>query len=251
MKFLSLLLACVSLALLAGTVEAAITITTDNIEADAVAFLGYDNQFFIGTTIPTHTTLNAAAGDVYSKNAIDWDVSGGQTVLSLGVDHKRTGDLASYAATANPLNALTFVANSNEPYELSGFYNVTDVGASGYDQIYADLLDVVSGDLFVNEQDSQSTPNQHFILGGTGGDLINNLYGSPTGNLIAGHTYQLFFGLFTGAPFAADSGASALGNITLKIGTATATPEPLSVIVWGGLILGVVVVARRVKFLQS
>ena len=144
---------------------------------------------FTGSTIPTHTTLDPVNGDAYSKNTIDWYVSGSQTNLSLGVDHRRTGTQYSYASSYAILN---FTANSNEPYELSGYYDVSDVGANGEVNLNVQLIDVTSNvKPFVNVQYSKSTPNEQFVLGSAGGDFFNTLAGGLTGNLIAGHNYQL------------------------------------------------------------
>jgi hypothetical protein len=172
---------------------------------------------FTGNTIPTHTTLDPVNGDAYSKNAIDWYVSGGRTILSLGMDHQRTGAQYSYASS---YAILKFTANSNEPFDLSGYYDVSDVGANGEVIVNVKLTDLTSSAiLFFNKQYSKSTPNEQFVLGGTGGDFSNTLTGGLTGNLIAGHNYVLDAYGQIQAYSAADSGATVLGNFTLAIGT--------------------------------
>ena len=251
MKFLSRFLACLSLCLVPASAKAGVTMNSSNVYAEAYdAVSSGVADSFSGSTIPTHTTLNPVNGDAYSKNAIDWYESGGQTILSLGMEHKRTGTQYSYASSYAILN---FIANSNEPYELSGYYDVSDVGANGEVNLTAQLIDLTSNaNLFFNVQYSKSTPNEQFVPGGTGGDFSNTLIGSLTGNLIAGHIYQLNTYGHIQAYIATDSGASALGNFTLKIGEAAAVvPEPLSLLVWGVVALTIVAVHRSKLLTKS
>jgi hypothetical protein len=185
-------------------------------------------QVFSGTTIPTSTTLNVVDGNTHSKNVIDWSVNGGQTILSFDMDHKRNGSVSSLGQT--DVTPLTFTANANEPFELSGYYNVTDIGASGSGVgMFAQLVDETAGTApFSNTQNSRNTINEQFVLGETGGDDFNFLVGSLTGNLVAGHVYIFHFGYNIGSTPFENSGASALGNLTLKIGT---VPEPSSILI--------------------
>jgi hypothetical protein len=241
------LLASILFVSIAATAQASITISNSPIYAVAETGGASAGNFFNGTTIPTSTTLDAIVGNVYSKNTIDWSVNGAQTILSFDMDHMRVGAAGSYAQTYG--SWLTFTANNNEPYELSGYYNVTDVGTSGYVSLFTHLHDVTANaDLFFNQQYSLNTINEQFVVDDTDGDNYNSLIGSPTGNLIAGHDYELYFeGLVYAYPDA-DAGASALGNFTLTIGIANDTvPEPLSLLVWSGLFLGAVAARARVR----
>ena len=146
---------------------------------------------------------------------------------------------------------LVFTANSAGSYQLSGGYSVTDAGVPGSAFIFAQLLDTTANEvLFENEQVSAATPNQQFVLGGTDGDT-HVLIGRLTGTLIKDHIYQLTAGEAIQATEPDDMGASALGNITLTIDTAATVPEPLSLMVWVGLILGAGIVAHHGKFSES
>jgi hypothetical protein len=217
MRFLAFLIAI----FVAASVEAsAITITRNDFLAIANDEINdLESETSQGTAIPTSTTVDAIDGNAHSKNVINWSISGGQTILSYEVDHTRTGTVESNSTSETP-SPIEFTANSSEPYELSGFYNVTDVGASGTVIYGCTLYDVTSGNiLFENSQGSRNTTNEQFVLGGAGGDFYNEVNGTLTGNVIAGHAYQLVFGFRISTWPNADSGASALGNFTLAIGT--------------------------------
>jgi hypothetical protein len=224
--YLVLFLACGSAILLAGNAEAGISVTNSSFRA-----LAYDaidpgvNTDFNGTAVPTSTTVDAVDGDTYSKNKIDWSLSGTQTIFSFDVDHKRNG--SDIATASSRSNYLDFTANSNEPYVLSGYYNVTDVGPSGFAGLYGGLTDLTSdADVFFSNQVSYNTANVHYVLGGTGGET-NSAFGSLTGNLIAGHNYEFAFESAIQVVTGPNLGASALGNITLTIGF---VPEPSTLV---------------------
>jgi len=228
MKFGSLFLACLLVCFSAASADAGITMSSSNVYAEAYDAISSGNAIvFTGSAIPTHTTLDPVNGDAYSKNAINWYESGSQTILSLGVDHRRTGTQYSYASS---YAVLKFTANSNDPYEMSGWYDVSDVGANGEVNLDVQLVDLTSNvKPFDNRQYSKFTLNEQFLLGSTGGDFFNTLAGGMTGSLIAGHNYQLNAYVQIQAYAAADSGASSSGNFTLKIGTAV-VPEPMTLL---------------------
>lgn len=230
MKLFTIAVAC-SVILFAANVKADITIISSFIASEVYEpGSGFSYSTFNGTAIPTHTMLNAVSGGNQSSTAIDWDVIGGQTILSHGLDHQRSGVVDSYSASYH-FPAMTFTANATEPYEFSGFYNVTDVGGPGSVFMEVDLYDLtISAGVFRNRQVSYGTLNEQFIVGGTGGDDSNYLVGSPTGVLIAGHSYSLEPRISMSAYLYADSGATASGNISLKIGT---VPEPATLLPLG------------------
>ena len=84
MKLLILSLACLPIVLLAGTAEAGTLDPGSNVSAWAAT-----TEFLLPAAkllrrlIPTHTTVNATDGAVYSKNNIDWYLSGDQTIRFL------------------------------------------------------------------------------------------------------------------------------------------------------------------------
>lgn len=231
MKLLSLSLACVAIALTFGTADASISLSNSlgdsKVEAQITSFV---ETVFTGTTIPTHTTVDKTDGAATSNNNVDWYVSGDQTILSLDMNHSRPGTGSSLAQT---LLFLNFTAIDNGTYELSGYYDVTDVGDPGRTTLYGQFYDITASEsLFWNESESLLSNASHEL------GVSGFMFGSLTGNVIAGHEYQ-FYGFATIHAYPDDnSGASAVGNITLKIGTADANgalPEPFSLMVWVGL----------------
>jgi hypothetical protein len=214
--------------LVAANTEASITINSSRTYAFAEAVA----QLFVGTTIPTHTTLNVTSdGGNINKTTIDWSSGDGQTIFSFDMDHYRPGTQYSRTETELEAGGLKFTANSNEPYKLSGYYDATDVGAPGDLQMYVELKDLgTQATLFSNKQESNSTHNEQFALGSMGGDYVNSLSGSLAGDFIVGHSYLLTAVVFIEAYPDRDSGVSALGNITLKIGT---VPEPSTLLLIG------------------
>jgi PEP-CTERM motif len=227
MKAFISFLACLSLSLIAATAEA--TITTFNAffyaeKAVEGGFGGGDEVADLNSrTIPTSTTVNVGNLNYHSDNSINWFVNSGQTVLSFDMDHKRPGGVSQFARTRF---GLVFAVNSNEPYELSGFYNATDVASSGSVWLSVELKadsPTNSTTMTLDKQVSSNTINEQFVVGCAGGDSINESLGSLTGTLFPGYIYGFNYTIYTEATPDADSGASAFGNITLKIGT---VPEP-------------------------
>lgn len=220
------------------TSHAAVTITESNIVATAYNGSEFDDGFFQGTTVPTiFGQSNALISNGQSFNSINWTIGGGQTMLSFGIEHVRVGTQGAYSVTQG---WVWFTVSENTSYDLSGWYSVTDVGSeSGTVSSFVVLDDLTLSDhLFYGQQVSQSTPNEHFVVGATGGDSDTTLIGSLTGSLLEGHDYLLHFSYSTVGRPDPDSGASASGNVTLSIGTADPTgsvPEPAGVAVWSVL----------------
>ena len=74
-------------------------------------------------------------------------------------------------------------------------------------------------------QQSSSAPNESFVVGEHGGDTQDALLGSPSGVLLAGHTYRLASQFFIQANRTLESGATAVGDLHFNI-----TPDLVSVI---------------------
>jgi hypothetical protein len=209
------------------TAQASITINETSLDAQATEPNGQVEQYFYGTSIPTSTTVSAVVGSAHNNTTINWSFSGGQTILSFDMDHKRpAGGSAAQTYMGIGAAVMSFTANADAAYTVSGFYNATDVGKIGfvYEGIW--LHDITANiPLFDNSQESRNTANEQFVVGETGGDTSNSLSGSSTGILIAGHEYSLNFEYFIFPHLFGDSGASALGNATLTIND-IAAPEP-------------------------
>jgi len=229
MKVFISFLACLSLAVSIADAQAEITINSNWVTVTASYNPYFDEKNFQGTTIPASATVSAVAGSNSNDDTINWSFSGGQTILSYDMNHRRTGNQYSFVRTEN--TRLEFTADSDEPYQITGYYNIAHVGRNGIASLQVRLIDQTDGvDRFWNWQTSVSTKNEQFVVGGKGGDSTNVLQGSLTGNLIAGHVYNFYFKCVTSAYPATDSGASALGNITLTIGT---VPEPSTLMLLG------------------
>ena len=122
-------------------------------------------------------------------------------------------------------------------YAATGSYSVLDSeGRRAYFNVF--LFDHTDGlALFRNIQESFSTSNQSFTLGGTVNAGSTNV-GSLTGTLIAGHDYGLHYQIFIQSFPATSAGATALGNLSLSFAV---VPEPSTALLLGlGLVgLGV------------
>ncbi len=222
------------------------SVQIDESKIVAIAFDGDsadDVAEFNGTTIPTSAELlDAMVGDTFSRNVIDWSTSGGQTILSLTMSHERTGSTA-FNVNGETTSSITFTVNANANYELSGSYEVADVGADDPGAVFllGELYDVaVPGvPLFSNYQTSYSTTNEQFTLGEENGDDVpfgNYLTGSLMGNLTIGHTYVWTSDALI-ASLGSSLGASASGDVSLKIvdivDNGGAVPEATSFLIWG------------------
>jgi hypothetical protein len=212
---------------LADAVQASITITDHTTQSSAHDGDGmHEFVTFSGTAIPTSTSITATDGDSVSTTTINWSTTGIQTVLSFDIQYERMGTRTLTSPFTDSSGNLYFIGDADCTYALSGEYQVTDNGAtdSGYLFQYAYLDDPTdSASLFDGIQQSQSTHDEQFTLGLSEGDTFNDVTGSLTGNLKAGHDYHFFFHAFTSAALEDDSGASGEGSFTLTI-----APEPAS-----------------------
>lgn len=220
--FYVVLMGCFGVSSIAANAQASIQISDAYIETSA--FTGTSNvNGSHDTALPLSKTLNAVSGGAYSKNLIDWSLNGEQTILSFNVDHHHTGQ----GSNARTSVTLAITPNDDEPYELSGYYNVTDLGAGSrvFNEVgfYAPTFP-----LFYGNQISYNTINEQFVLGERGGDDFNHVVGSLTGNLIAGQPYLFTFSYVIETYPNSNSGTSALGNLTLKFGK---VPEPSTLVV--------------------
>ncbi len=206
-----------------------VTIIHNNLVASVSDQSGvYVDDIFNGNAIPTNTSISATDGANTSTVDIDYSVSGGQTTLSHDMTQTRDGTYGSHADSNG--SYLYFTVDVDTQYQISGNYSVTDTDNtdSGLVLLSSYLYDNTAGSfLSVNNQDSRSTTDESFTLGLQQGDNYNTLSGSLTGLLFAGHSYQWYSNALTQAYPDADSGASALGNFTLAIGTEAPSEVPI------------------------
>jgi hypothetical protein len=168
------------------------------------------------TSIPSSQLLEVTQGEYYSRIQTDYTESGDGVTLLNTLNQKRSG---LYNDLTQGYNAyMYFTVDINSTYALSGAYGVTDVSTAGYVFIESSLRDLTASPyLFFERQSSYYTLNEHFVLGGMGGDDSNYLIGSLTGSLIAGHQYQWFNRAFSTAYHGPDGGTTATGYFQLDI----------------------------------
>ena len=210
-----------------------------------------DNTF-TGTTIPALIELEATLSPgYYSKTQVDYTDSGSEVTFETSFNHKRFGYPEGYSQSRG---ILQFTVASDTTYELSGNYNVDHGrGVSGRTVLRSYLGDATGSTYWVNsEQESKSTGNESFVLGGSGGDEFNYFSGSLSGALVPGQTYEFSFEALTEAHHPDDdTGATASGMVTLKIGGGApeeddrAVPDSGATAVLMGLALLGLAAARR------
>jgi hypothetical protein len=149
---------------------------------------------------------------------------------------------AAYASFAQSYGHIFFSPATDVNYVLSGAYssNATDTGTSTF--MTAEIYDYSTSDsVFINGQYSVTTSGESFVLGQTGGDSSNQLAGSLTGSLIAGHQYDLYFmDYINSTPNAATTAAQATGYLNL-----TFVPEPTTAALLGLGFTGLAAAGRK------
>lgn len=160
-----------------------------------------------------------------------------QDALEIGFTHG-VGGPVGYAFSQS-ISVVYFYVDEDVGYRITGSFETVDSDGRGV-FLLARLSDVTGTPVvvFESEQRSDATPDESFVLGGSGGDLSNTSTGSATGTLLAFHVYALYanVGLENYPILPRTSGATATGGVTLLI------PEPAA-----GLLvsMGAVGLARR------
>lgn len=117
----------------------------------------------------------------------------GQDGMTINASGFRAGSLDS---RANVQPVIYFSVTVDTPYKITGSLSVEDPGTTGKGVgLTAKLTDLTTSEiLYHSDQGSFGVVDQAFTLGETAGNTINELSGSPTGVLLAGHQYRLFYG---------------------------------------------------------
>jgi len=197
---------------------------------------------FNGTAIPTSASLLAQKGLSSSSTEINWSGDAANAIFSFDMIHSIDNTAGAAFAGGNDnahtfSNDLIFTADVAATYDISGYYSVTNPVDT---RILLDVslkdITTVSTSLFTNISESFSTSNESFTVGASGeGDKFGFLTGSSTGNLIAGHQYELSFGYLLQSRDDSSAEtfvkADAEGNLTLAINDPSfivSAPEPTS-----------------------
>ena len=175
---------------------------------------------YAGTTIPASQTLNISnpSEGTFSEIVLDYSELGDVTTFSNDISQRRNGGVNDFTQALN--SGLFFAPEANATYELSGFFGVSDLGISesGTVVLEATLTDTTSGMvLFSSIQQSTSTHDQSFSLGGSAGDTSNLFIGSLTGTLDPTHVYRWDWSALSQAAPDMDGGAEAEGFMNLVI----------------------------------
>lgn len=174
------------------------------------------------------TTLTATSDTTSTTAEFSFSNSGFIQEATLGLGFLAGGPNAVAFARTNAFSHTFFTVSETTTYELSG-----SVAINGWSRVelYSRLSEPGGTVLSYSYQMSENTANKSLVVGGSGGDTINNLTGSLTGSLVAGRTYvytayaQIYnrWGQHTVSPTTATSTLSLLiGDQTQPVPTPTA-----------------------------
>lgn len=178
-----------------------------------------------GCSVDTSTsygarTVSAAGVGTSSTTAINWLDTGSGALFDFDMRHSREGMVSSYAQSFASSVQFT-VGPQNTTYAISGTYNASHPGSSGYVFQEAQLANVNGFTPFYEYGYSTATINETLTLGALNDGESNAGFGTLTGTLMAGHTYRFYFNSYIQAYPDPDNGATADGCVTLSIGGAT------------------------------
>ena len=168
--------------------------------------------------------------------------NGNSQVLAV-YDLTNSGFLVEWSLARNATGSMgiRFTLDTDATYQLEGALTVTQAhGVNLLGSLYESRF---AGDpsryLLHSQQISSSTLDESFVLGGSGGDASNLLFGSLTGTLVAGREYVVGgTAQLSGGP---GVGSAAVGNGSFRI-TFTFVPEPGSAALLGA---GIALLAAR------
>ena len=172
------------------------------------------NAYADGATVASSGTQTAT--DEPSQTTTTWTLTTGG--IDLTFDQLTAMDGAAYCVSEG---VLRFQVDSQHAYTLSGVYAygpATEGGSAvAFGYMLVRLYDYTTSTyLFSNYQTSAPSASHAYVVGETAGDLENELSGSLTGTLEAGHFYALVFTGYT---------QNRLDLATFEDGPAAATGE--------------------------
>lgn len=182
-----------------------------------VSFINAVDELTPGT-VPFTSSHSAIQGASEAHAAYDFSESG----FSITASGARAGSLDSRSTIQG---TLYFSLSQDTTYSLSGSIAVQDPAASG--KAVGLMLTLTDVDtlavVYKSLQSSFGAVDQSFTLGGTAGNIENELVGLSAGTLVAGHRYQLSYQANTYASNAGDP-ASYSASFEVAFG-AQAVPE--------------------------
>lgn len=188
---------------------------------------------FLVDTLPFRDAHTASYGSISAAAEYDLTSSGIEVLMEHALDPTQSAAIC--------LGELHFTVDTPVTYQLEGAYHASNaVGTSVIQEVTLRNWTLRNTTLeqewlFVGEQDSDSTADISFELGGMPGDDNDILFGSTTGTLLPGYEYELEWNyiLFEGG----DTGATADGFFRM-----TLIPEPSTALLLGS---GLVALAAR------
>jgi hypothetical protein len=132
------------------------------------------------SSVPSNGGVSASFGSLSA--ALDYDLSNGG--FSLDPSQAVIEGLTSAAAD------IFFQVDEPTYYEASGSFAASDPEGRRISLFVHLLNPFTNQDLLNNFQQSHATPDEAFAVGGAGGDNGNRMFGSLTGTLQPGNTYQ-------------------------------------------------------------
>jgi hypothetical protein len=203
----------------------------------AIVISGDDTYAQVGVGLSTNTDqhLNSGTGATAHASFSLGHESITKTLFTatfLHGSYNQTRPGAQGAVTLGYYSA-TFSVSANSTYSALGSYSNSD----GLTHFHVHLYDNTSSSyLFVNEQVSDGG-GANFLVNNTAGNVSNILTGSPSGNLLTGHSYEWYVLAYSQAFSAADFGAAGLGSAFVLV--TEVVPEQSSLIVWSMLAMAI------------
>lgn len=179
-------------------------------------------------SLPFADTLTAVNGGSSSSARFDLSNAG----FDITFDHERA---TAGGALAGLFASLPFQVDVVTNYTIAAQYRVTDPEGQ---RVYLDVSLLASSGpapvLLQSYQESRSTRDESFVVGGSGGDFQNTFIGALTGTLVPGQTYifrvDTRIEVFPSSTTASNR-ATASGRATLFF---VAVPEPGTAVLLGG-----------------